>query len=91
LHSRAIDERWYKSAVLQHQYDHEAFVYAVADNEGNEDDVLVIGSYAIFPKDNGKEAPGSVVGFQFSREKLQQKFKEITTKPSVILIFLLIY
>ncbi|KAK9890429.1 hypothetical protein WA026_010518 [Henosepilachna vigintioctopunctata] len=82
LHSRAIDERWYRSAVLQHQYDHESFVYAIADKEDNEEDILITGSYAIFPKDNGREAPGSVVGFQFSQEKLWQKFREITTKPS---------
>lgn len=83
LHSRAIDERWYKSAVLQHQYDKESFVYAIADNEDNEENILITGSYAIFPKDNGKEAPGSVVGFQFGQNELRQRFREITTKPSV--------
>ncbi|XP_045481925.1 voltage-dependent calcium channel subunit alpha-2/delta-3 isoform X1 [Harmonia axyridis] len=82
LHSRAIDERWYKSAVLQHQYDKESFVYAIADNEDNEEHILVTGSYAIFPKDKGTEAPGSVVGFQFGQKELRQRFREITTKPS---------
>lgn len=79
-HSRAIDETWYKSAVLQHQYDPEAFVYAISDQI--EDDLVITGSYAIFPKDAGIEAPGSVVGFQFSQNKFEQKFREITLKPS---------
>lgn len=42
-----------------------------------EEDVLVTGSYAIFPEDAGIEAPGSVVGFQFSHAKLRKRFNEI--------------
>ncbi|XP_066247388.1 voltage-dependent calcium channel subunit alpha-2/delta-3 isoform X3 [Euwallacea similis] len=80
LNPRAIDERWYKSAVLQHQYDTESFVYSVPFVGGN--DTLVTGSYAIFAKDAGIEAPGSVVGFQFSQANLQAKFLEVSTRPS---------
>ncbi|XP_066155401.1 voltage-dependent calcium channel subunit alpha-2/delta-3 isoform X2 [Euwallacea fornicatus] len=80
LNPRAIDEKWYKSAVLQHQYDTESFVYSVPFVGGN--DTLVTGSYAIFAKDAGIEAPGSVVGFQFSQSNLQSKFLEVSARPS---------
>lgn len=85
LHPRAIDENWYKSAVLQHQYDTESFVYSVPYNYEPklDNDTLVTGSYAIFPKDAGIEAPGSVVGFQFSHANLKSKVMEVSTKLSV--------
>ncbi|CAG9816684.1 unnamed protein product [Phaedon cochleariae] len=82
LHPKAINEKWYKSAVLQHQYDGESFVYSVPFDSAYRANPLVTGSYAIFPSDGGKEAPGSVVGYQFSQKKLQTRFKEITNKLS---------
>ncbi|KAJ8923671.1 hypothetical protein NQ315_010251, partial [Exocentrus adspersus] len=82
LHPRAINEKWYKSAVLQHQYDTESFVYSVPFNSSTDPDTLVTGSYAIFPSDGGLEAPGSVVGFQFSQLRLKEKVQNITTKLS---------
>lgn len=83
LHSKAIDETWYKSAILQHQYDEESFVYSVPFDAGLDDDTLVTGSYAIFPSDAGMEAPGSVVGYQFSHKKLKEFVTKISTKTSV--------
>nr|XP_023025468.1 voltage-dependent calcium channel subunit alpha-2/delta-3-like [Leptinotarsa decemlineata] len=79
LHPRAINEKWYKSAVLQHQYD-ESFVYSVPFDAGQIDDPMVTGSFAIFPSDGGFEAPGSVVGFQFSQRDLQTQFKKVSNK-----------
>lgn len=76
-HARAIDEQWYKSAVLQHQYDKYAFVFSVPFDIKEEDDLLVTASHAIFPEDGGIEAPGAVVGFQFSHASLEKQFLNI--------------
>lgn len=76
-HPRAIDETWYKSAVLQHQYDIDSFVYSVPLQPSSTEDLLITGSYAIFPKDAGIEAPASVVGFQFSHSHLAKSFFDI--------------
>lgn len=46
--------------------------------------MLVTGSYAIFVKDAGIEAPGSVVGFQFSQTKLKSRVEEVSRRLSVI-------
>lgn len=86
MHPRTINEQWYKSAVIQHQYD-ESFVYSVPAygtyNTSKDNDLIVTASFAIFPSDGGKEAPGSVVGYQFSQTKLQMRVKEISNKSSV--------
>lgn len=86
LHPKAINEQWYKSAVLQHQYD-ESFVYSVPAygtyNLSKDNDLVVTASFAIFPSDGGEEAPGSVVGYQFSQKNLQARVKEISNKSSV--------
>lgn len=47
------------------------------------DEPKVTASYAIFPKDGGNEAPGSVVGFQFSQARMAERFREITSKVNV--------
>ncbi|RZC35512.1 Cache 1 and/or VGCC alpha2 domain containing protein [Asbolus verrucosus] len=83
LHPKAIDETWYKSAVIQHEYDPESFVYSVPLDRELGENLVVTGSYAIFPKDeNGVEAPACVVGFEFSHQKLKEKFRDFTTKLS---------
>lgn len=90
-HTKAIDETWYRSAVLQHRIDQEAFVYSVPleTDEVKEDDrdatgsFLVTASHAIFPRDGGLEAPASVVGFQFSHSHLYERFMNITSNVSV--------
>lgn len=43
----------------------------------------VTASYAIFPKDGGHEAPGSVVGFKIAHSALYQRFIDITSKANV--------
>jgi hypothetical protein len=36
LHSNSIDEPYYRSAVLQHEYDKEAYVFSVPFDAGNQ-------------------------------------------------------
>lgn len=91
LHSRAIDETWYKSAILQHEFHKDSFVYSVPFESEieNIDNVVVTGSYAIFPKDSSMEAPGSVVGFQFSHKSFLTVFQNYTSASKVLCNFLL--
>lgn len=84
-HTTAIDETWYKSAILQHEIDPHSFVYSVPHSDDDPEDggLKVTASHAIFPRDGGIEAPGAVVGFQFSHEKMVERFMEITSKVPV--------
>lgn len=43
-----------------------------------EGELKVTASMAIFPRDGGFEAPGCVVGFQFSHQMMYNRFLEIT-------------
>ena len=36
IHSHSIDEPYYRSAVLQHEYDRHAYVFSVPFDAGNE-------------------------------------------------------
>jgi hypothetical protein len=85
LYATAIDETWYKSAIIQHHIDKNSFVYSVP-HEGDEDDeaeIKVTASMAIFPRDGGLEAPSCVVGFQFSHSLMYERFMEITSTIEV--------
>ncbi|XP_065166775.1 voltage-dependent calcium channel subunit alpha-2/delta-3-like [Atheta coriaria] len=79
-HSRAIDETWYKSAVLQNQHDDNSSVFSVPFEIGDQPDVLVTSSSAIFYQDGVHKIPASVVGFQFSHKHFYKRFFEITTQ-----------
>lgn len=85
FHSTAINEAWYKSAILQHQIDKQSFVYSVPhyDDEKEDSEIKVTASMAIFPRDGGEEAASCVVGFQFSHELMYERFMEITSKVKV--------
>lgn len=83
-HAKAVNENWYKNAILHHQWDRESFVYAVPFDSGESNDILVTGSYAIFHSDGGKEAPAAVVGFQFSHEALASNFFKITQQGNCL-------
>nr|CAD7461514.1 unnamed protein product [Timema tahoe] len=83
LHKHTIEEAWYKSAVLQHEIEKDSFVFSVPFGAGDRDDILVTGSHAIFPRDGGLEAPGSVVGLQFHHSKMRSRFLSITSKIHV--------
>ncbi|KAJ6647712.1 Voltage-dependent calcium channel subunit alpha-2/delta-3, partial [Pseudolycoriella hygida] len=83
FHRYAIDETWYKAAILQHNVDPLSFVYSVphvGEAENEDDQLKVTASHAIFPRDGGLEAPGLVVGFQFSHSFMYDRFMEITSK-----------
>lgn len=84
-HTKAIDETWYKSAVLQHNVDPKSFVFSVPhEGDAPEDEsMMVTASHAIFPRDGGLEAPGAVVGYQFSHELMVERFAAITSKVTV--------
>lgn len=88
-HKFAIDETWYKAAILQHRIDPLSFVYSVphAEEEKETDELKVTASHAIFPRDGGLEAPGLVVGFQFSHSLMYKRFMEITSKADVSFFF----
>ncbi|KPI95038.1 Voltage-dependent calcium channel subunit alpha-2/delta-4 [Papilio xuthus] len=90
LYPKAIEETWYKAAVLQHLINAESLVVAtnlpvldktiinkpkVANNDG---DITITASYAIFYKDGNSETPASVVGVQFVYSGFYKKFLEIT-------------
>lgn len=84
-HTKAIDETWYRAAVLQHKLDPHSFFYSVqhSEDEKEEGGLKVTASMAIFPRDGGLEAPGCVVGFQFSQPTMYERFLEITSKSNV--------
>lgn len=85
-HTTAIDETWYKSAILQHHQDNtESFVYSVKhyDDPNEDSELKVTASHAIFPRDGGMEAPACVVGFQFSHSKMWDRFFNITAVDNV--------
>lgn len=86
FHTTAIDETWYKSAILQHRQDNtESFVYSVKhyDDPVEDSELKVTASHAIFPRDGGKEAPACVVGFQFSHARMWERFFNITAVDNV--------
>lgn len=86
MHSKSIEETWYKSAVNQHSVDPESFVYSVPFDSGSgPNSITVTASHAIFPRDAGLEAPGCVVGFQFQHSNFYSRFMEITSKTYVSL------
>lgn len=88
----AIEETWYKAAVLQHMIDKESLVIAtklpVLDDsikspppiENEDGDVIVTASYAIFYRDYKSETPAAVVGFQYLQSNFHDIFFSITGK-----------
>uniref|UniRef100_A0A1B0CZ82 Uncharacterized protein n=1 Tax=Phlebotomus papatasi TaxID=29031 RepID=A0A1B0CZ82_PHLPP len=52
-HTTAIEESWYKSAILQHKIDPQSFVYSVphASDPAEDYELKVTASHAIFPRD----------------------------------------
>ncbi|XP_055904369.1 voltage-dependent calcium channel subunit alpha-2/delta-3 [Eupeodes corollae] len=83
-HTRAVDETWYKSAILQHRIDPDSFVYSVphANDPLEGPELKVTASHAIFPRDGGMEAPACVVGFQFPHVKMWERFANITSEEN---------
>ncbi|XP_031335844.1 voltage-dependent calcium channel subunit alpha-2/delta-4 isoform X3 [Photinus pyralis] len=82
LYPRAIDERFYKTAVIEHRYNNYSFVYSTPLEQKYDVNLLITGSHAIFLTQDDKEAPGAVVGYQFSHSHLRQQFSKIVSSPS---------
>ncbi|XP_054278743.1 voltage-dependent calcium channel unc-36-like [Macrosteles quadrilineatus] len=80
--NKAVGEPWYRAAVLQHYINDEDFVFSVPFDSGNVDNLTVTASYAIFRRDGGNEAPGSVVGFHLSHSALFDRFRDVTAKTN---------
>ncbi|XP_028034568.1 voltage-dependent calcium channel subunit alpha-2/delta-4-like isoform X1 [Bombyx mandarina] len=90
IYFNAIEENWYKAAVLQHMINKESLVIStplpilddIIQNKPpvqNEDgDITVTSTYAIFYKDGESETPASVVGFEYSYLSFYDRFMEIT-------------
>ncbi|XP_041974818.1 voltage-dependent calcium channel subunit alpha-2/delta-3 isoform X2 [Aricia agestis] len=86
----AIEETWYKAAVLQHMIDKESLVIATPlpildktissrpeiTNENG--DITITASYAIFYKDGNSETPAAVVGFQYLYSNFFEIFSNVT-------------
>lgn len=87
-HTTAIDETWYKMAIMQHEIDPDSFVYSVphADDPLEDTELQVTASHAIFSRDKNLEAPGSVVGFKFSHARMLASLMNITAEIEVNLL-----
>ncbi|XP_067001120.2 voltage-dependent calcium channel subunit alpha-2/delta-3 isoform X2 [Anabrus simplex] len=80
LHSDAIEEPWYVSAILQHKIDPDSFAFSVPFDAGTRDDSVVTASHAVYPRDGGLEAPAVVIGLQLQHSALHSRFMSITSK-----------
>lgn len=58
--------------------DKDSFTFSVPFDCGLEEDIQVRATKAVFPKNNGLEAPALVTGLEFSYEALKDRFSEIT-------------
>lgn len=84
--TKKIFQIWYKRAVEQHYVENESFVYSVpfANSYGDEADILVTASHAIFVNEKSISAPAAVVGYQFQLDALDKLFKNITNNVSLV-------
>lgn len=96
-HTKAIEETWYKSAVLQHiQLDNletDSYVFSVPHYgdapEGEE--LKVTASLSLIIRDGLLKSPTAVVGYQFSHQKMFERFMNITSSVSKYVCFLILY
>ncbi|KAJ8670394.1 hypothetical protein QAD02_001653 [Eretmocerus hayati] len=81
-HRRALDEAWYKGAILQHAADNESISITVPPIKEPESghDAVVTFSHGIFPLDNSKDAAAAVVGFQLPMQTLHEQFSRLLTQ-----------
>ncbi|XP_072941901.1 voltage-dependent calcium channel subunit alpha-2/delta-4 [Epargyreus clarus] len=96
IYYNAIEETWYKAAVLQHMISPEALVIAtplrILDDtiqnrpniENDDGDITITASYAIFYKDGKSETPAAVVGFQYQYSNFRDIFFNMTNRNSAI-------
>ncbi|XP_020292815.1 voltage-dependent calcium channel subunit alpha-2/delta-3 isoform X2 [Pseudomyrmex gracilis] len=81
LHRRAVNEPWYKAAIIQN--DSDTISLSVPWEAGS--DAIITVSMSISPKDGGKKAAAAVVGFQMPMTSLYKRFIELTsmTNPTL--------
>ncbi|XP_065211727.1 voltage-dependent calcium channel subunit alpha-2/delta-3-like [Planococcus citri] len=74
--NKALDEVWYKSAVLLHESKHESFVFSLPKKIENSKERYITASHAIFysasSENEAPEAPGVVVGYEMAYENFCQ-------------------
>ncbi|XP_068206802.1 voltage-dependent calcium channel subunit alpha-2/delta-3-like isoform X2 [Palaemon carinicauda] len=83
VHSKAIDEVWYKRAVDYYEQDPQAYVYSVPFDASTQDasEVLVVATRAIFiEENNSKKAPAAVVGVTIKHSQFVEYFINETSK-----------
>ncbi|XP_058802117.1 voltage-dependent calcium channel subunit alpha-2/delta-3 isoform X2 [Phymastichus coffea] len=83
-HKRALDEAWYKGAILQNEIDSESISVTVPVIRSDEraDDTVATISVGIFPMDNGLKAPAGVAGIQVPVIKFYEQFMSLTSRDS---------
>lgn len=85
LHTRAIDELFYRRAVDFHQISNTSFIYSVPFDAGaryasnDNSPIYVTGSRAVF-LGSEKKAPAAVVGLQIKHSVFEEKFLNISSK-----------
>ncbi|XP_077546416.1 voltage-dependent calcium channel subunit alpha-2/delta-3-like isoform X2 [Haemaphysalis longicornis] len=85
LHTRAIDELFYRRAVDFHQISNTSFIYSVPFDAGaryasnDNSPIYVTGSRAVF-LGTEKKAPAAVVGLQIKHSVFEEKFLNISSK-----------
>lgn len=60
------------------------YKYFTAGSMMDSSNLLVTASHAIFHKEDNKEAPVAVVGYQFQHSALHALFRNITTNVSIL-------
>lgn len=85
VHTRAIDELFYRRAVDFHQISNTSFIYSVPFDAGaryaanDNSPIYVTGSRAVF-LGTEKKAPAAVVGLQIKHSVFEEKFLNISSK-----------
>jgi len=76
----------FQAAVLQYNLDTRgeynqdgtSFVFSVPFNASDRPDLAVMATIAIFPRDGGRKAPASVVGYQFTYDSFYDRAMELS-------------
>ncbi|KAF4528188.1 hypothetical protein B566_EDAN014013 [Ephemera danica] len=78
FNSRAIDEDWYRAAVLLHEETAPSVLFSAPFDAGYNPDVPITGHCAIYHQDGEFEIPVAVAGFQMPLSELLNHLYNIT-------------